>query len=67
LLLGETAAQINERVWLVFPIAIVGAILFGEFSGCGGVEGSAGCGLELDDEDFENLEGRGDDGPLIWT
>jgi hypothetical protein len=67
LLLREATAQINERIGLVFPVAVIGAILFSELGGCGGVEGGAGCGLELDDKDFEDLEGRGDDGPLIWT
>ena len=61
---AEAAAEVDERVGFVFPVAVFGAFV-GEIGGGGGVEGRAGCGLEFDDEDFEDFEGRGDNGVLV--
>ncbi|KAH3956582.1 hypothetical protein HBH98_241660 [Parastagonospora nodorum] len=60
----EMAAEIDKGVELFFSAAIVRAFVFGEFGG--GVEGRAGCGLEFDDEDFEDFEGCRDNVPWIW-
>jgi len=67
LFFAETATKIDKRVRLILPVAVIGAVVFGEFGSCGGVEGCAGGGLEFDDEDFEDLEGGGDDGPFVWS
>jgi hypothetical protein len=62
LFFAKAGPQVDKRIRLVFPVLVVGALIFGEFGSCGGVEGVTRCGLEFDDEDFENFEGCGDDG-----
>ena len=64
LFFAEAGAEIDKGVELFFSAAIVRAFVFGEFGG--GVEGRAGCGLEFDDEDFEDFEGCRDNVPWIW-
>jgi hypothetical protein len=66
LLFAEAASKIDKWVGFVFPVTIFRTFVFGEFGGSRCVEGSAGCGLEFDDKNFEDFESRGDDGPLIW-
>jgi hypothetical protein len=66
LLFAEAAAEVDKRIWLIFPITIVRAFVFGELGGCGGLKLRTGGGLKLDDENFEDLEGGRDNGPLIW-
>jgi hypothetical protein len=66
LFFAEAASEIDKWVRLIFPVTVFGTFVLGELGGSRGVEGSAGCGLEFDDEDFEDFEGRGDDGPLVW-
>jgi hypothetical protein len=66
LLFAEPAAEVEERILLVFPVIVVCGALFSEFGGCGGIEVcGAGCGLEFYDEDFEDFERGGDEGVLV--
>ena len=65
LLATKPAAEVHKRIRLVFPVAAVGRVFVGEVGGCGCGERRAGGGLQFYDEDFEDFEGRGDDGVLI--
>jgi hypothetical protein len=53
---AEAAAKVEEGVRLVLPFTVFGSVICEIGGGCS-VDRCAGGGLELDDEDFEDLEG----------
>jgi len=66
--LGASESEIQDVGVDVFPSVIVGFFVC-ELGGCGcccrGRRCVSSCGGEFFDEDFEDFEGRGDDGELV--